>query len=188
LQKRLEIEAKDFLEYAYRKAVLRLKDYTYFKKDKLTFLDNNNETMKIPGYVARSRKNYRFNHKTQKLEKKCIQCEKYFEVELYKEGKFADIHDEDQIHFCSEISGYAVRCKKCNHEKELEDSEKLKREKDLSSKGGYSFNIKISDQNIKYIRMLAAVESVTEEDFANNCLDVIRKNNKLEYKYDKKLE
>lgn len=101
-----------------------MKDYTYFGPNKLIFLDSNNVTQAVPDFVARAAKNYRFNHATQKLEKKCIECKKYFEVQIYKEGKFTDIHDEELIHYYSKKSGYGTRCKKCNLKRESKSEEK----------------------------------------------------------------
>jgi hypothetical protein len=158
-----------------------MKDYTYFGPNKLSFLDSNNVEQTVPDLVARAAKNYRYNHATQKLEKKCITCKKYFEVQLYGEGKFWDIHDEEEIHYFSEKSGYDTRCKKCN----LENKSDI--EEQSSNKEYYQLSNEVSDENITYIRIVAAIEQISEKQCMNHLLDVIRKNNTLTYEYKRKI-
>ncbi|MDR5659457.1 hypothetical protein RH915_08130 [Serpentinicella sp. ANB-PHB4] len=161
-----------------------MKEYTYFSAKKLTFIDQNNETQQVPEFVTRSAKNYRFNHVTNKLEKKCIECKNYFEVQLYENGKFIDIHDEEEIHFYSEKSGYDTRCRKCKLEKA---SKEPNTEYQLEKTEKYQLENKLSADNIMYIRIVAAIEHMDEEQCLNYLLDLVRKTNTLTYDYKRKL-
>ena len=159
-----------------------MQDYTYFGPKKLEFLDQNNKNVKVPAFVSRAAKNYRFNHGTNKLEKKCIACKKYFVVNTYEEGKFFDSHNEEEIHFFSQKSGYGTRCKKCEDkiEKEVRNKEQ--------EKETYEFRSNLTQENITYIRLVAVLENMSDEQSLNYLIGLLRTNNKITFNYDKKVK
>jgi hypothetical protein len=87
-----------------------MNEYTYFGPNVMVF-EEEGKLYKVPSFVERSRKSYRFDHKNKILQKQCIDCKEYFDAQIFEEGKFRDVHDEEKIHFSSYLSGYATRCK-----------------------------------------------------------------------------
>lgn len=146
--------------------------YHYFKKGELD-IHLKNETIVAPEYINKGAKNYRFNLENNILEKKCISCNKFFEVQKYSDGSFIDIHDEEQIHYFSEISGFQGKCKKC-----LETDMYFEKNESLT-------NIEetgLSEINQNYIQILSLIKKQSEEKTLNFIVDIIRKHNKIDYK------
>lgn len=76
-----------------------MKEYTYFNSKILSFQDKDGEMILAPRFVKRSAKNYRYDNKRQILQKKCISCGEYIDVQNLENGKFIDAHDELLIYY-----------------------------------------------------------------------------------------
>ena len=159
-----------------------MKEFTYFNSKLLHFYDENNKTINTPDFVKRAAKNYRFDHTKQILQKKCIECGKYYDVQKFKDGKFSNIHDEMEIHFYSIESGFATRCVACNYTiKEANN----KQEKEVLTS---LTNVVLTEENLFYIRIVAVLENQNEQECLNNMIELMRKHNTLEYEYNKKIK
>lgn len=159
-----------------------MNEYTYFNSKLLHFLDENSKVIITPNFVKRAAKNYRFDHLNQRLQKKCIECGKYFDVQQFKDEKFINIHDETEIHFYSEESGYATRCVSCN------DSIKTTNNREEKEELTSLTNFAITDENLFYIRIVAVLENQNEQECLNSIIDLVRKHNTLSYDYIKKIK
>jgi len=159
-----------------------MKEYTYFNSKLLYFNDENNKTIMTPNYVKRAAKNYRFNHAKQILQKKCIECGKYYDVQQYRDGKFSNIHDEMEIHFYSEESGYATRCVACN------DNIKTTNNGQDNEESTSLTDVYLTEENLFYIRIVAVLENKNEQECMNSIIDLVRKHNTLSYDYIKKIK
>lgn len=160
-----------------------MKEYTYFNSKILWFQDESDKRIMAPSFVKRAAKNYRFDHLRQILQKKCISCKEFYDVQKYLNGEFIDVHDEQLIHYFSESSGYGSRCQNCdmeyNHEKDQEDQ---------STESCLSDVPMLSQVNMTYISIIAVLKNQTQDECLNSILDVMRKHNKLTYTYDKKIK
>lgn len=148
-----------------------MKEYTYFSSKNLMFKDINDKMVFTPEFVKRSAKNYRYDHNRHILQKKCIGCNKYFDVQEYRDGQFFDSHQELDIHYYSENSGYSTRCNNCiaKHNSEKEKVE--------YSADKYQIDETLSDENKMYVRIVAAIDQQTENECLNSILDLVRKHN-----------
>lgn len=159
-----------------------MKAYTYFNSKLLYFHDEKGDVVEAPSFVKRAAKNYRYNHSRNVLQKKCIECKEYFNVKKYEDGKFIDIHDEKEIHYYSEDSGYATRCVLCNDTLELERNNLDERESTPLT------DMVLSEDNLIYIRIVAVIENQTEKECLNSIMDMVRRHNTLSYDYVKKIK
>lgn len=159
-----------------------MKDYTYFNSKLLTFHDENSEIVKTPNFVTRAAKNYRYDHSRQVLQKKCIDCGEYYDVQKFENGDFFDIHDESLIHYYSEESGYATRCVSCNT-----TVDKVT-DKPCSEVDTLNTNVILTEDNLMYIKIVATLEKQSEQECLNDIIDIIRKYNTLKYEYNKKIK
>lgn len=146
--------------------------YNYFKKGELDIHLSNGIIVVAPALINKGAKNYRFNCETNVLEKKCISCNEYYEVQKYKEGAFIDIHDENQIHYFSDTSGYQGKCKKCLKTDEFSENEQSP---SILSENG------LTEDNQNYIKMLSLFKGQPEKETLNLVVNIIRKHNKIEY-------
>lgn len=162
--------------------VYDMNEYTYFNSKLLHFHDENNKTIMAPNFVRRAAKNYRFDHAKQLLQKKCIECGKYYDVQKYENEKFSNVHDEMEIHFYSEESGYATLCATCN--------DTIKTTNNRGEKEAlFSLNeVFLTEENLLYIRVVAVLEKQNEQECLNSIIDLVRKHNILSYDYNKKIK
>lgn len=159
-----------------------MKEYTYFNSKILSFQDKDSEMIMAPMFVRRSAKNYRFDHTRQILQKKCISCGEYFDVQKLENGKFIDVHDELVIHYFSEESGYATRCVSCNDvfNKETDKNEQIVETSQT--------DVILTQDNLMYVKIVAVLENKTKQECLNDILDIVRKHNTLSYEYKKNIK
>jgi hypothetical protein len=159
-----------------------MKLYTHFGPKNLHFIDHDGKKHETPDFVKRAAKNYRYDHERELLQKKCIACGDYYNVQVFEHGEFVDIHDEMEIHYYSEKSGYAIRCVSCNSK-----STTQKINQDSSDKITNEY-LMLNQVNLIYIKFVAVLEGKTDQECLNDIIDIIRKYNTLEYKYNKNIE
>lgn len=161
------------------------KNYTYFNKDVMVFKEDG-EFHDVPSFVERARARYRFDHERKILQKSCSDCGEYFDVQLFENG-FHDIHNEDEIHYMSEKSGYSVRCKQClkvydEHKKSVDND--FRDEEDSS---GSTIRIEISDENNQFLSVISSLKQISKDELVDELLAKVRKHNNYKVTYDENL-
>jgi len=150
--------------------------YAYFKKGNLDFLLEDGTKIAAPKFINKGAKNYRFHLKNNILEKKCIECETFLDVQKLIAGEFIDIHDETKIHYISESSGYQGKCKSClNREQNPQENVHIRSVSDEN-------NFSLTDENLNYIQILSLIKNISEDETLNFIVSIIRKHNRIEYK------
>lgn len=175
--------------------------YVQIKKNNLSVSDKNGAKVKLPDRVQNGMRNYRFETERQMLQKKCTNCKIYFDTDQIIEGAFVDVHDETLIKEHNGKSEMYSRCIICLEELKkkqirrdakkynLDFSERIaKRNKtEVEHSVDQSNKLNLTDENLVYVKHLAVIKNLTEENCLNDLLEKVRRQNKLKIEYDEKI-
>lgn len=175
--------------------------YVQIKKNNLSVSDKNGAKVKLPARVQNGMRNYRFETERQMLQKKCIHCNTYFDTDQIIEGAFVDVHDETLIKEHNGKSEMYSRCVKC-HEALKEEQIKRDAEKynvdfseriakrsltEVEHSADQSNKLNLTDENLVYVKHIAVIKNLTEENCLNDLVEKVRRQNKLKIEYDEKI-
>lgn len=163
-----------------------LKNYTYFSKAVMVF-EQDGELFEPPAFVSRARTRYRFDHTRKILQKICTECDTYLDVQIFEDGEFRDIHDEDILHYMGEKSGYAVRCKECERSFEQEQKKEVDMKTRVIGIENSYFNLNISNDNKQFLIVISGLKNMPVEDLLDELLTKVRKYNNYSLTYDENL-
>ena len=129
-----------------------------FNTQKDFIISPDNQTIKIPNFVRKSYKRYRYNESDTTLEKQCAECQKWYAVLKVVDGVLSDCHQESDYHYMGDKSGYGSYCKKCSAPKVIPKS----KQEDL-----VKYSVFLTKDNIKYMSMRCAAQDISKTDFLN---------------------
>jgi len=157
------------------------KEFIIFSKDFLFIEDNLGNKHDVPQYVSKAFKRYRYYSNEGILRKQCVECKTWHDVMMFSEGKWIDIHHEDEIHLMKGISGFSPRCSKCSEEQE--NKEKLK---EIEEEKNQKFSLYIKPSNKKYLELASQLQNMNMSDLINQIVEKEKEKNSVE-KLAKKL-
>lgn len=158
----------------------------------------------LPSRVSKGTKNYQFDVERQILQKKCINCNEYFDMDQIIDGEFVDIHDETQIKDHKGKSEMSSRCVKCFKEQKVEQVKRKAEElgflpgphreevceiaKDVESTNNKFGGIKLTNENYKYIAHIAVENDLSVDEQINKEVERLRRVNTLKIDYQEKVK
>lgn len=178
--------------------------YVQIKKGMTMVKTKEGVEVRLPSRVAKGMRNYRFDAERQILQKRCTNCNVYFDVDQIIDGDFVDIHDETLIKVHNGKSEMSSRCVKCFDElKEFQikrDAEKLgiisepqrvvvqENTKEDESKYSKSDGIVLTRANYKYIAHIALENDISVDEQINKEVERLRRVNILKIEYQEKIK